>query len=80
MKDNKKMGIGDGTSFIANAEVLQAFNVQKLETAKRLSDRMGDQTITFVTQTHSSGDTMSRTVPTFYRDSHRSAFVEKSTA
>lgn len=52
-------------TFIANAEVLQAFNVQDLETAKRLSDRMGDRTITFVTQTHSSGDTMSRTGPTF---------------
>lgn len=52
-------------TFIANAEVLQAFNVQDLGTAKRLSDRMGDRTITFVTQTHSSGDTMSRTGPTF---------------
>lgn len=42
-------------TFIANAEVLQAFDVQDLETAKRLSDRLGDRTVMFVTQTHSSG-------------------------
>ena len=42
-------------TFIANAEVLQAFNVQDLETAKRLSDRMGDRTVMFVTQTQISG-------------------------
>ena len=38
-------------TFLANAEVLQAFNVQDLETAKRLSDRMGDRTIMFTTET-----------------------------
>ena len=42
-------------TFLANAEVLQAFNVQDLETAKRLSDRMGDRTIMFTTETQNSG-------------------------
>jgi type IV secretion system protein VirD4 len=43
-------------TFFANAEVVQAFNVQDLETAKKLSEFMGDKTISYTTTTQNSGE------------------------
>jgi type IV secretion system protein VirD4 len=36
--------------------VVQAFNVQDLETAKKLSEFMGDKTISYTTTTQNSGE------------------------
>ncbi len=46
-------------TFWANAAVIQAFNVRDLETANKLSEFMGDQTISFQVENKTSGETSS---------------------
>ena len=46
-------------TFFANAEVVQAFNVHDLETANKLSEFMGDRTISFQVENKTSGETSS---------------------